>query len=95
MTQLGLDWTAPVRSRTAAREALRPQGLREDHRRILEALAGGPLTDEQIQAATGLSSSSERPRRGELVTRGEVVPVDRRGVSAAGRQVTRWGRVAP
>jgi hypothetical protein len=91
MTQLGLDWDAPIRSRTAAREALTPHGLREDHRRILEALAGGPLTDDEIRERTGLNANSVRPRRGELVTRGEVVPVDRRGVSAAGRCVTRWG----
>lgn len=91
--QLAIDWDAPRRNRREAREALTPEGLREDHRRILEALRAGPLTDDQIREATGVHPNAVRARRGELVTRGQVVPVDS-VVGPSGRKVTRWG-IAP
>ena len=88
MTQLGLDWSAPARNRTEAREALTPRGLREDHRRILAALADGPLADDQIRERAGLHPNAVRARRGELVERGEVVPV---GSTSDRRPKTLWG----
>jgi transcription initiation factor IIE alpha subunit len=45
-----------------------------------------PLTDEEIGELTGLNGNSVRPRRGELVSAGLVVP--------SGFKVTRSGRKA-
>jgi hypothetical protein len=89
--QLAIDWEAPRRNRTAAREALTPEGLRDDHLRILEALrVHGPKTDDSIRFLTGIHPNAIRARRGELVTRGQVVPVGST-IGSSGRKVTLWG----
>jgi predicted ArsR family transcriptional regulator len=90
MTQLGLDWS-PRRASQEARDALTPARLREDHRRILDALQACPLSDEEIRARTGVHPNAIRARRGELVEMGMVEAVtDRAGLSASGRRVTLW-----
>lgn len=45
-----------------------------------------PLTDEEISELTGLQGNSVRPRRGELVNAGLIVP--------SGFKLTRSGRKA-
>jgi hypothetical protein len=60
--------------------------------RIWEALADGPLSDEQLVAVTGLSANAVRPRRGELVKAGTVKAVGE-GRTAAGKRCVTWGRV--
>lgn len=87
--QLGIDWS-PKRASVEALEALPLKTVREDHKRILDALRSGPKTDEEIQAVTGLSPNSERPRRGELVSSGRVTACAEPGRSASGRRATRW-----
>ena len=44
-----------------------------DRQRILNVLLSGGKTDAEIQEILGLSGSTERPRRGELVQQGLVV----------------------
>jgi len=81
---------------TPSREAAASQSPAKkggDKARILEVLAAGPLTDEEIAAAAGLLDNTVRPRRGELVRDGLVVAVDDLGKTRAGKRATRWGRV--
>lgn len=92
--QLGLDWDAPRRNRRESVEALVQERVSDAHRRILEALSDGPLTDDQIRERAGLHVNAVRPRRGELVTRGQVVPVGST-IGSSGRRVTLWGLVRP
>ena len=47
-------------------------------------------TDEQLQNALGLDGSTERPRRGELVTQGLVEDSGLRRKSASGRDCIVW-----
>jgi predicted ArsR family transcriptional regulator len=63
-----------------------------DRDRVLAALAGGPLTDEEIAERTGLGPNTARPRRVELVREGLVAAVGE-GRTAAGRKCVTWGRV--
>ena len=83
-----LDWT-PAKASAAARDALTPKRLRDDHRAILRALADGPLPDTDILARTGIHPNAVRARRGELVEMGLVfaspTPLLRNG-----RKVTAW-----
>jgi hypothetical protein len=60
--------------------------------KILGALRASPapLTDEQIQEATGLNPSSERPRRIELVEAGEIVPAPVLSLTRSGRKAQAW-----
>ena len=55
---------------------------------ILDAGAAG-MTDEQIQAATGMNPSTQRPRRVELVERGLIVDSGRKRPTASGRGTCR------
>lgn len=77
--------------RRDALAALPPRQVNDGHRRVLEALADGPLTDEEIVAATGLSPNAERPRRGELVESGRVVDTGQTRATKSGRKATLWG----
>lgn len=63
------------------------------HRRVLNALWRAlphGMTDEQIQEATGLNPSTERPRRGELEAGGLVVDTGERGRTHSGRPAILW-----
>ncbi len=65
--------------------------------RVLNYLRGrGPAgaSDEQIQAALGLRTSSETARRRELVLAGEVVDSGRTQIGSGGRLVTIWVALA-
>lgn len=83
-------WT-PRQASVQALEALPLRTVRADHRRILEALRQGPMTDEQLQETTGIPANAERPRRGELVEAGLVEPLtDKTGMTKSGRRATLW-----
>lgn len=75
----------------AAAEALTHRQTETDRQRILAYLTEhGPATDEQIADALNLSGNTERPRRGELVERGDVVEHAERGRTRAGRAAKQW-----
>jgi hypothetical protein len=82
--------------RREALASITPAVLRDQHKRIIECLTGlGPQTDEAIQEWTGLSPSSERPRRGELVEIGIVRDSGTTAPTHSGRSATRWEMVKP
>lgn len=63
--------------------------------RVLAALRAIPFylygaTDEQLQDDLGMPSSTERPRRVELVKEGAVVDSGRTRETRSGRQATVW-----
>lgn len=78
-----------VESRDAARRA--EPGAARDRDRILTLLRlQGPLTDEQIADALGLSGNTERPRRRELEKANLVRKVGQ-GLTKAKRTAALWG----
>lgn len=86
--QLGIDWS-PKRASVEALEALPLKTVREDHRRILDALRSGPKTDMELLALTGIHPNAIRARRGELVTAG-LVGVAGAKTNENHRRVTLW-----
>lgn len=77
----------------AAAEAIKPKrvSLRQ---RVLDAIRTNGLygmTDEEIQAATGISPNTARPRRVELVAAGLVVDLGERRPTASGKMSVVWG----
>jgi transcription initiation factor IIE alpha subunit len=88
--------------RREALESLPERVLRDQHRAILSALTTRTLsegmTDEEIQAATGLNPNAVRPRRGELVEAGYLRESGLTRRTASGRRATVWtltGKVWP
>jgi transcription initiation factor IIE alpha subunit len=81
---------SPKRASVEALEALPLATVREDHRRILEALRPGSLTDAELQEATGIHPNAIRARRGELREAGLIRVVGKRQ-NASGRNCTTWG----
>lgn len=62
-----------------------------DRAAILLLLAHtGPLTDEQIQTATGIEGNTERPRRRELQQAGLVRNSGHTAKTASGRNAFLW-----
>jgi len=59
-------------------------------RKILAALAKGPLHDEELCGATGLNPSSLRPRRLELIQSGDVCAADGTRQTRSGRKAQLW-----
>lgn len=59
---------------------------------IMDLLKSSPegLTDEEIQDLSGMSPSSERPRRGELVDMGKVRDTGRTKPTKSGRMAILW-----
>jgi hypothetical protein len=47
-------------------------------------------TDQELQVALGMSGDYERPRRVELVCRGEVIDSKRTRKTSSGRDATVW-----
>ena len=77
-------------SRDAAK-AITPH-LERLERRVLDALAeNGPMTDQEIERATGLSGNTARPRRVALCGRGLVVDSGERR-KASRRPAKVWRR---
>lgn len=75
----------------AAADALTHKRTETDRQRILAFLAKhGPATDEAIADALNLSGNTERPRRIELVERGDVTPDPVKGKTRSGRAAQRW-----
>lgn len=90
--QLGLlAYVAGSETSKAAAESMHPRAphLRQ---RVLDALRANPggLTDEQLQALTGLNPSTQRPRRVELVGLGLVQASGRKAPTASGRMAVVW-----
>ena len=59
--------------RAARQMGAKPTRVTGDRQRILNVLLSGGKTDAEIQEILGLRGSTERPRRGELVSQGLVV----------------------
>ena len=77
----------------AAAEEIRPH-INRLHAVVLQCLrAMDDATDEQIQDSTGLSGSTVRPRRGELIKLG-LVELARNSMGEPIKRVTRSGRSA-
>ncbi len=96
-TPLFMAPTTPPSNGTAtsdeAAHSLSEETLNEQHRAILNALwrhRDHGLTDEELQDATGINPSSERPRRGELVEGGLVVVTALTRRTKSGRNANVW-----
>lgn len=59
-------------------------------RRVLDAIATRPSTDEEIQAALRMSGNTERPRRVELVEGGWIRDSGARRPSLSGQESIVW-----
>lgn len=72
--QIGLPYVTGSDTSKAAAEAMaaKPFRVRADHQRIINVLLSGPKTDNEGMSILGMSGSSYRPRRGELVRGGRV-----------------------
>jgi transcription initiation factor IIE alpha subunit len=81
-------WT-PKRASVEALERLTLATVSDSHRRILEALKAGPLTDAELQEATGIHPNAIRARRGELHESG-LIRIDGKRPNRAGRNCTTW-----
>ena len=76
----------------SAAEAIKPHRAsqwRRIHERLILAGWEG-MTDQEIQRATGLDPSTERPRRGELVDAGLVYDSGRKRRTVSGRRAIVW-----
>lgn len=85
--------TAPYSNPTTSYEAARSiePHINTQQAAVLRYLvANGPATDEAIQAGTGLSQNSERPRRIELERLGLVTDSGQRHQTATGRKAIAW-----
>lgn len=94
-----LPETAPyiVGSETSeeAAENIAPR-LSRLRQRVYDTLRSfGPLTDEDLCNVTGLSASTVRPRRGELVDEAFVVDSGERRKVASGNRATLWRVTTP
>lgn len=75
----------------AAAEALTHKRTETDRQRIMSYLIEqGPATDEQIADALNMPGNTERPRRVELVERGDLTKHAEKGVTRSGRAANRW-----
>ena len=64
--------------------------LQADVLRALRLCQGYGATDQELQIVLSMSESTERPRRGELVTAGLVVDSGRTRTTISGRKATVW-----
>lgn len=93
--QAGLFDTLPYQPHSApsrsAAEAKRPTA-KGDRERILALLTGklGGLTDEEIARTLGMNPSTARPRRIELVGRGQVRDSGTKRPGASGCAMAVW-----
>lgn len=79
---------APATSQAAARAVTVRTGTQRYA--ILDRLFSHASTDLQLQTHLGIGSSSERPRRGELVDLGLVAPDGDRTIVHSGTEWTVW-----
>lgn len=90
--RLDFSGRTPLSRHTSQQAAATVAHPAPDRARILAYLrACGEVgaTDEQIQEALDLSGNTERPRRGELLTSGQVQAVGTRATQS-GRQAAVW-----
>jgi len=78
----------PQTSVEAGRRAMVRSGTAR--RRVLEAIAYAPRTDEEIQEDLGLSPNTARPRRVELVRDGYVRDTGQRRTTGSGSKSIVW-----
>jgi hypothetical protein len=76
----------------AAADAMEPDTLNALQRRVYEFVASRPSTDEEITEGLGISPSTARPRRVELVRRG-LIAADGTRPTRSGRQAAVWRKV--
>lgn len=81
----------PPTSRAAGEAAV--EFLGEHERRILEALAIGPGTKDELAARCGLSEQQVARRMHVLARRGKVTDTGVTRATATGRMATVWRRV--
>lgn len=84
-------WNGPETSKAAAR-SMREHTPRQ-RRRVMEAIeAAGPMgmTDGELGTLLNLGAQSVTPRRGELVTLGQVVKSGTTRATASGRGAIVW-----
>lgn len=94
-----LDWHPPfVRTSDTSKQAARrikprAENLREKLFHFYERHPGG-LTDEEAQNLSGISASTQRPRRVELVQAGRLEDSGQKRATASGSMAVVW-RVKP
>ncbi len=94
-----LNFEAPIqtrgsiRTRHASSEGAKAAGelTARQMLRVLTAYQGGPLTDIEVEAVTGIDKSSVIPRRRELQRVGLVVEVGHRQNPKSGKSNTTFG----
>lgn len=91
MTQTTFNFQPHSPTSRAAADAIVP-AIGRLQQQVLAYLRNCPdgATDEQIINATGLSPSTARPRRIELVTKGLVRPTGRVRPTSSGRMAAVW-----
>ena len=95
MSNLELNFAPPAQNTDtsrAAAKAIQPcaQTLRWAVLAFLRRQGELGATDEQIQSILAMNASTERPRRGELVSAGLVVDSGLTRPTASGRQAIVW-----
>lgn len=92
-TGTGTDFGAPRQASLEAARSIRWR-IDGDRLRVLECLrAAGARgrTDEEMQEEIPMSPNTQRPRRGELVALGVVVPTtEKRRTRVGGRKAVVW-----
>lgn len=88
---LGLFAPAPEDTRRAARESIADRAPRL-RAAVLQALAAGPLTADEIAARIGETVLATRPRVTELHQDGLLYDTGRRRANDSGRNAIVWGR---
>jgi hypothetical protein len=83
----------PETSRAAAYAVTPRTGTQR--RRVLDAIAAKPSTDEEIQSALHMNPNTQRPRRVELVRGGWVGDSGERRPSSTGQDSIVWGLARP
>jgi hypothetical protein len=86
------DGTPPhvAGSATSLAAALQVPDLNELHGRLLRLLSKGGMTDEELQAATDMNPSTQRPRRVELVEKKLVCDSQLRRRTKSNRLAAVW-----
>lgn len=94
MTQATINFNQPAQRHSptsiAAAEAIAPDSNRLRVKVLAAIREHGGLTDNQGIYVTGLSPSTYRPRRIELVQRGQVVDSGETRLTASGRKAVVW-----
>ncbi len=89
--RLGVPYSNPTTSKATA-ESVKPDTNRQRARVRAYLIHRGKdgATDEEMQAHIPMNASTQRPRRVELVTAGEVVDSGRKRPTASGHPAIVW-----